>query len=313
MFRLSGRLNIGNRPAGCRWLAIAGLVLAALAPAAFAQEMEPRAYSPSPVDMSFLALSWQRSSGGVTTDPTLPITNVDAEIDNAIVGFARTFGLGGRSAGIAVVLPYTRADVEGEVFEESRSVERSGFSDARLRLSVNLFGGPALDREQFARRTPVAALGASLTVVAPSGEYRSDKLINLGANRWAFKPELGLYLPRGPWSLELAAGAWLFTDNDDFLGGARREQDPIAVFQAHCGYTFRPGLWVAGNATYYRGGDTTVDGVGNADLQKTSRIGMTLSVPVARQQSVKLAWSEGATTRIGADFTTWTVAWQYAW
>lgn len=299
---------------GVGWpVAALGLTLASAHSPAIGQEMEPRAYSPSPVGMSFLGLSWQRSSGGVTTDPTLPITNVDAEIDNAIAGFARTFGLGGRSAGVALLLPYTRADVDGEVFEESRSVERSGFSDARLRLSMNLLGGPALDREQFARRTPGATLGASLTVITPSGEYRSDKLINLGANRWAFKPELGVYLPRGPWSFELAAGAWLFTDNDDFLGGAQREQDPIAVFQTHCSYTFRPGLWVAGNATYYRGGDTTVDGVGNADLQKTSRIGMTLSVPVTRQQSVKLAWSEGMTTRIGTDFTTWTAAWQYAW
>lgn len=299
---------------GAGWRAVAlGLMLASVHGPAIGQEMEPRAYSPSPVGMNFIGLSWQNSSGGVTTDPTLPITNVDADIDNALVGYSRTFGLAGQAASIGAVLPYSWADVSGEVFEESRSVERTGFADARLRLSVNLLGGPALDREQFARRTPGTILGASLTVVAPTGEYNKDKLINLGTNRWAFKPELGLYHPVGRWSLELSGGIWLFTDNDEFLGDSRREQDPITTVQAHVGYTFRPRLWVAANGTWYRGGDTTVDGVHNEDLQKTSRIGITVSVPLTSEQSLKVAWSDGTTTRIGADFTTWTVAWQYAW
>jgi hypothetical protein len=263
--------------------------------------------------MNFLALAWQHSSGGVTTDATLPITNVDADIDSALAGYSRTFALAGRTASLGFVLPYTQADVSGEVFEESRSVERTGPADARVRLAINILGGPALDREQFAKRAPTTTLGASLLVVAPTGEYNSDHLINIGSNRWAFRPELGLYVPRGPWSLELAGGVWWFTDNNDFFGGSRREQDPIAVAQAHVSYTFRPRLWVAMNTTWYRGGDTTVDGVHNDDLQDSSRIGATLSLPLAAGQSVKLAWSDGMTTRIGADFTTWTVAWQYAW
>jgi hypothetical protein len=294
-------------------LATVAAALAVICVPARAQEMEPRAYSPAPVGMTFVGLAWQRSSGGVTTDPTLPITNVDAEIDSSVLAMARTFPLGGRSASIGVALPYTWADVSGEVFEASRSVERAGFADARMRLSVNLLGGPALDPVQFARRTPATTLGASLTVVTPSGEYRSDKLINLGANRWAVKSELGVYHPMGPWSVELSTGVWLFTDNDDFFGGSRREQDPLTSVQGHISYTFRPQLWIAANANWYRGGDTTVDGVHNDDLQETTRIGLTLSVPVDRRNSLKFAWSDGATTRIGSDFTTWTVGWQYGW
>lgn len=295
------------------WPGVLTMVCAAISIGGHAQEMEPRAYSPAPVGMNFVGVSWQNASGGVTTDPTLPITDVDADIDSTLVGYSRTFALAGRSASVSGVLPYAWADVSGEVFEQSRSVERAGFGDARLRLAVNLHGGPALDREQFSRRTPGTTLGASLTMVVPTGEYKNDKLINLGTNRWAVKPELGLYHPVGPWSLELSAGAWLFADNDDFLGDSRREQDPITTVQAHVGYTFRPQLWVAANATWYRGGETTVDGVHNEDLQKTSRIGLTLSVPITRGHSLKFAWSDGMTTRIGSDFTTWTIAWQYGW
>ena len=292
---------------------LVAVLLAGIGAPAQAQEMEPRAYSPSPVGMNFLGLSWQRSSGGVTTDPTLPITNVDAEIDSAIVGVVRTFGLGGRSASVGLLLPYTRAEVSGEVFEENRIAERSGLADARLRLAVNLFGSPALDRAQFARRVPGTSLGASLVVIAPTGEYDNDKLINLGTNRWAFKPELGLDQPIGPWSLEFSAGMWLFGDNDAFYGDSRREQDPLTTMQAHIGYTFRPQLWIAANATWYAGGRTTVDSIRKADRQETTRLGLTLSMPLTGGQSLKVAWSDGASTRIGSDFTTWTVVWQFAW
>jgi hypothetical protein len=53
--------------------------------------------------------------------------------------------------------------------------------------------------------------------------------------------------------------------------------------------------------------------VENADLQATTRIGATVSVPISRGQSVKLAWADGVSTRIGADLTTWTLTWQVAW
>lgn len=291
----------------------AGAVLLLAGTFARAQDMEPRAYSPSPVGMNFLGIAWQYSSGAVNTDPSLPIQDVDARINSAILGYSHTFGLAGHGASIGIAMPYTKADVSGEVFEEARSVERLGLADSRVRLAVNLIGNPAADRREFAARAPATNLGVSLTVGVPTGEYSDKHLINLGANRWAFKPEVGLYQPIGPWSLELSGGVWFFTDNDDFLEGARREQDPIQTYQAHVSYTFRPRLWIAADGTYYRGGETTVDGVHNADLQKSSRIGATLSVPVGEGQSVKLSWSDGATTRIGADFQTWSLAWQYAW
>jgi hypothetical protein len=299
----------------------AALLIAGASSDVFAQELEPRAYSPSPVGVNFLGLGYLRSTGGVAVDPSLPLDNVDAEVNAASLAYARTFGLFGRSASIGFVLPYSQADVSGDVsgvlspdgLERQRSVTRTGWADPRLRLAVNLFGGPALDREEFAAREPSTAVGASLVVVAPLGKYDADRLINLGSNRWAFKPEIGIYQPLGPWSLELSGGVWFYTDNDDFIRGFRREQEPIATLQAHVGYTFRPGLWLAADATYYTGGQTTVDGVRKADRQENTRFGLTLSLPVAQGHSLKLNWSEGVTERIGTSFTTFGVTWQYTW
>lgn len=295
------------------WLALAAAALGAAATPVPAQEMEPRAYAPSPAGMNFATASITQSSGGVAVDPTLPLENVDATINALSVGYLHTFGLRGHLASVGLVVPYAWGTVSGDVFEERREVHRSGPADMRLRMTVNLLGGPAQDRRQFAAGTRGSTLGASLTLAVPTGEYVPAQLVNLGSNRWSVKPEIGLYQPWGPWSFELAAGAWLFSDNDEFYGGVRRAQDPVTTVQAHVGYTFRRSLWVAANANYYRGGQTTIDGVRKADLQRSTRFGLTASVPVTEGHSIKLTWSDGTTTRIGADFATYGLMWQHAW
>ena len=278
-----------------------------------AQELEPRAYSVSPVSTNFLLGYYTRSSGSVLMDTSLPVTDVTARIDGTSIGYVRTFGLAGRLASIGVVLPYFQGDMTGNVGGAAEQVTRSGPGDSRLRFVVNLAGGPALTSEEFAQRPPATVLGTSLTVVTPTGEYDPARLINIGSNRWSFKPEIGLSHPAGNWFLEAALGVWLFTDNSDFFGGQRRSQDPVYTTQGHVSYTFRSGLWLSADATFYRGGRTSVDGVDKADLQQNSRYGLALSVPLSTGVSVKLDWSRGLTTRIGGNFDTFGVALQYRW
>jgi hypothetical protein len=161
------------------------------------------------------------------------------------------------------------------------------------------------------KRAPTTTLGASLTVSLPTGEYYGDKLINVGTNRWAIKPEIGVSQPIGRWFLEAYAGAWIFGDNDNFFGGRHREQEALTSIQAHVAYVFRPRLWLALDGTYYDGGRSTIDGVQKDDRQTNSRVGMTLAVPIGKRQSLKFSWSQGASTRIGSDFTNYGIAWQY--
>jgi hypothetical protein len=227
------------------------------------------------------------------------------------LGIGHTFSFFGRSAGVAILQPRASGHFTGTLNGEDAEASRSGIGDTRLRFSTNILGGPALTAAEFARRVPRTTLGASITVSAPTGDYHGDKLINIGTNRWAIKPEIGVSHPVGKWSLEATAGTWLFGDNDDFFGGQRREQEPLASLQGHVGYTFRPRLWVAVNAIFYEGGRSTINGIERDDRQSNTRYGLTLSVPVAGSQSVKLNWNDGASTRFGSDFTTWGVTWQY--
>ena len=154
----------------------------------------------------------------------------------------------------------------------------------------------------------------SLTVAPPLGQYDPVKLVNLGANRWGFKPEAGISHLVGNWTIDGYAGVWMFTANDKyFTGSSIRTQRPIYAFQAHGSYTFKPRLWLAFDTTWYTGGQTVVDGVETGVLQRSTRLGATLSIPLMRQQSVKVAVSKGAATRAGADFTTVSAAWQISW
>jgi hypothetical protein len=278
------------------------------------QELDPRAYSAAPIGVNFLIVAGGRSTGGVLVDQSLPVEDVNATIDSLGLGLGRTVDFFGRTALLLAVVPYAWGEVSGSVGEESRRITRSGLADPRVKLSVNLVGGRALTPREFAQAVRPTIVGVSLAVAPPLGQYTGTKLINLGANRWTFKPEIGVSHVVGKWTIEGYSGLVLFTTNRDFYSGASvRTQEPVVALQAHVSYTFRRQFWTAFDATWYSGGTSTVNGIQKADLQRNSRIGGTVSVPVGRRQSIKFSGSTGATTRIGADFHTFGAAWQLTW
>ncbi len=300
-------------PAPCH-AAFLALSLGLVARDSVAQELEPRSYAAAPTGLNLAVAGYARSTGEVLPDPSAPISDIEAEIDAAVVGYARTFDFLGRSSSVAIAVPYVNAHVTGLVFGTLRGhVDRTGLGDTRVRFAVNLYGAPARDPAEFVREKPATTFGASITVAMPTGQYDSGRLINIGAHRWAVKPEIGFAFPYGKWVFEGYAGIWIFTDNGNYFGGQLREQDPLHNLQAHISYTFRPRLWLAFDSTWYDGGATTIDGVPRLDRQSNTRLGLTLSLPLTARQSLKLVWSDGVSTRIGSDFDSWGVFWTYAW
>jgi Putative MetA-pathway of phenol degradation len=280
-----------------------------------AQDLEPRAYSASPVGTSFVGLAFARSTGDISFDPTIPITNVKAAINAPVVGLGRTFGVLGRQALLTGALPYAWGNVSGDVGNTAGSVYRSGLADVKARFSINLRGNPAMTPKEFAQRPHRNfIIGTSVSMTAPSGQYGGDKLINLGTNRWSFKPELGVSYPVKKLDLDLYAGAWFFTNNGDFYPGQlTRSQALLTTVQAHVSYTVRRSLWVAVDSTWYGGGASTVNGGAPSERQSNSRLGATVSLPLAKGQSFKIAYSSGVSGRIGSKFNTISGGWQYVW
>ena len=268
-----------------------------------------------PDGTNVFVLAYQRSSGDIVTDPSLPLANVDSDIEFLQLAYQRAFGLFGRSASLQLSLPYSEGRTQGIVEGEFRSRDTQGFADLRARISINLRGAPSMDGEAFQelRRNPRTIIGASLTVQAPTGEYEPDKLINLGTNRWSVKPAVGVIWPLRPtWLVEFEAGVWLFGDNDDFLG-TTRGQDPILSTEFHIIKRIRPGFWASFDANFYVGGRTTVDGVERADLQRNSRFGATLVFPIKGRHALRTSISTGAVTESGGDYEIFTLSYLYAW
>jgi len=182
-----------------------------------AQDLEPRAYSRAPVGTNFVLFSLGHQSGDVLLDSALPLKDVNVKLNSLVVGYGRTFGLFRRQANISFAVPYIVGHAKGTVFETQQEVRRSGAGDARVRFSMNMFGSPALTPKEFAARKVKPLMGASLTVVVPNGQNDPNRLVNIGSNRWAFKPEVGFSYPLKRWTMEVAGGVWLFMDNNDFL------------------------------------------------------------------------------------------------
>ena len=210
----------------------------------------------------------------------------------------------------------SHACLDGSADYQGQHLARNvcGWSDARARWSVNFFGAPALAPKEFASYRQNLVIGASLQLGVPVGEFDPARLINIGANRWTAKPEIGLSKMLGHrWTVDLALAGTFFETNDDFYGGHRRAQDPVYSFQAHAVRTLPKGFWLAVDGTRYRGGRTVTDGFADQNLQSNDRLGLTVGVPINRRQSLKFYYSTGVVTRTGTDFDTVGGAWQYRW
>ncbi len=284
-----------------------------LASASRAQEIEPRSYSNAPVGVNFAIAGIAYTSGSLEFPAATFLTDAKITTQSVVLAYARVIDLWGKSAKCDVIVPYT--SLSGNALFAGAPVERNvdGPVDPRFRLSVNLYGAPALGLQEFRSYRQDLIVGASLQVTAPAGQYDRTRLVNIGANRWSFKPELGVSKAIGSWTIEGKVAALFFTDNDDFFVGRRREQDPIVSVQANVIHGFANGVWLSVDGTYYAGGRTTLDGVRGADLQQNSRLGATLAVPIDMHNSVKLYASGGVHARTNNNYNLFGIAWQHRW
>jgi hypothetical protein len=294
--------------------ALASLAATALvASVAVAQDLEPRMYSNAPVGLNFLVAGYTYTDGGVSVDPSVPLEDGDIEVQTTGLGYARVLDVLGRSGKIDVIVPYSWLSGSATFRGEPQEREVEGFGDPRLRFSLNVLGAPALSFEEFQHYEQDVIVGVSLQVTAPLGQYDSDRLVNIGTNRWTVKPEIGISKSWKRLTLELATSVAFYSENDDFFGDRKLEKDPLYSIQAHAIYSIWRGVWAAFDFTYYGGGEATIDDVEAGERQENTRVGATLALPVNRYNSIKIYGSTGASARLGADFDTVGVAWQTRW
>jgi hypothetical protein len=282
-----------------------------LATGAVAEDLEPRSYANTPVGINFLLMGYSDLHGNVTANPSIPLEDAKLNIQTVVFAYARSLDVWGRSGKFDIVVPEAKLTGSALLAGEPRKRDVTGLIDPRFRFSVNLYGAPAMSLAEFPSYQQDVIIGTSLAITAPLGQYDDSRLINLGNNRWSFKPELGVSKRVGQVTLELSGAGTFFTDNDELLGNHVLSQDPIYQVQGHLIYAFNNGVWASLDATWFEGGKSAVDGVSNHDYQENSRYGCTLTLPLNRNHSIKLNASKGGYTRTGSDFDAVGMVWQY--
>ena len=277
-----------------------------------AQELTPRFYWPAPKGTKVGVVGYVYATGDIFFDPSVPLYGVNSDVNIVLAAYLQTFNLWGRTTNVVVELPYQWSTTEGVLVDDPAKGNAFGLGDLGVTLAINLLGAPTMTPADFQalRADPHPILGASLKVVAPTGQYNPDRLLNVGGNRWAVKAEVGSVIPLRPkWLLELEAGVWFLGDDDEFVAGPR-EQEPIAGFEIHMVKRFKPGFWASLDANFFVGGRQTIDGNELVDDQRNSRIGGTVVVPFKGRNAIKIGYATGLFTEFGTDFDQFLVSYQ---
>ena len=306
-------MRTGSAPWFGASVAALALLGSALTQLAHAQELEPRAYSNLPMGLNFLAAGYAHSQGGLSTDPSLPLTDAHLKIDTGVVAYVRGIDLWGNSDKFDVIAPYSHLSGTALVAGQPRERVVSGAGDPRFRLSVNFYGAPALTLNEYRSYRPDLVIGASVQVTPPWGQYDPSRAVNLGTHRWSIKPDIGFSKAFAPFTVDLTAGVTLFSRNDDYFGGQVLDQAPLYSAQVNLSHDFGRGIWAALGATFYRGGRTTVDDAAKDNALSNSRLGLTVAVPIDRYCAIKFNASSGISTRTGTNFDTVGAVLQYRW
>lgn len=268
-----------------------------------------------PTDLNMVFGYYNRINTNTPIDTSLPIDGLSLDADVYILRLARSFNIAGRNSAIQLLQPY--ADVSAS-FDDARffngTKHNGGMGDTQVVLVHNFFGGPALSKEEFANWTPETFMTGAVWFTVPNGDYDKNRAINIGANRWVVKPEIGFGTPFGPTWLEVNTWVSLYGDNDDYLGDNKLEQKPLYAVEGHYSYSINRALWASLDATYSTGGETRINGTDQDNKQANTLLGASMGFMLSPQFGGMVAYSDTVSERTGSpDVNTWTLRLQYVW
>ena len=266
-----------------------------------AQEIEARAYSNAPIGINFASAGIAQAKSGSYT-----LTTEAASLTRIVDAW-------GQSGKITLLLPYAELSGTGKQGGQTVNASAEGLSDPLIKASVNLYGAPALTLDQFKNYQQDLIIGASLAASIPWGSYNNQQLVNVGANRWFVQPAIGASKAIGPWRLELAGAATIYTSNTSFQGSNTLSQNPIYSSESHVIYYFPSTAYISADVTYFFGGQTYVNGNPVSGTQENWRFGSTFSYPVDKHNSIRLTGSAGVYSRSSTSYQALGVSWQYRW
>lgn len=279
-----------------------------------AQDLEPRRWTPVPLDIQVVGIGYGFASGDIEFDPVIQVENTKFTLHVIGASYVKSFKVADKLARFDIKVPWASGEWQGLVASKPTEVKRVGLLDPIFRISINLLGSPALKSDKlipyFKGKKSNTILGIALSVTAPLGEYHNDKLINLGQNRYVIRPQIGLLHTQNKWSYELTGSIFIYTDNNDFFGGNSRKQNPLYTIQGHVIHSLDAGKWISISAGYGIGGDSKIENVNKNDKKHALLSAFSFGMPISRAQSIKLSYIyQTSNSSIGLDSNSLAFAW----
>jgi hypothetical protein len=291
-------------------------VLAVLHPTdtAWAQFTDPRTYENTPVGTNQVELGYAFARANTSIDTSLVVAGAAFDLHQGTVGYTWYFGWLRRLMWVEAAVPF--ASLGGSISGTTVNGSVAGAGDSSYAVSMLLKGGPALGEAQFQHYTPGTTLGVSVAVTAPTGSYDAARLLNLGAGRWSFKPEIGLSHPFGPdrkWVLDVHGNVYWYTDNTSYRGREVLRQEPLVGLEGHISYSFSDRIWTSFDARYSGRAATVIDGVNQDNPQRNFVVGSETNLALSAGNSLTVAFGKALVHRNGPAVTGVAVKYHYTW
>jgi hypothetical protein len=208
------------------------------------------------------------------------------------------------------------ADLSGSISGTNIQGSITGSGDSSYAVEELRKGGPALRADQFADYKPTTTVGVSLTISAPTGQYNPNKLLNLGSDRWSFKPEMAVSHPFGSeqkWQCDVYGHAYSFTDNTSYREREILRQEPLPGLEGHISYLFVPHAWASIDALYSFRGATVINGVDQNNPQRNFTLGSAVNVSLNPRNSLVIQFAKALVHQNGPALTGFAVKYTYSW
>jgi len=281
---------------------------------AHAQFNDAHSYDNAPVGINQIELAYTYVRANASLDTSLVVAGAKISLNQGVIDYTRYFGMLHRLTWVEAGVPV--AALGGSIPGTNINGSITGAGDTSYQVGMLLRGGPALSVAQFENYKPTTTFGASLTTTAPTGLYRPNKILNLGSDRWSFKPEIALSHPFGPqqkWQLDTYANVYFYSDNTSYDGREILRQQPLPGIEGHISYSFSDKLWASFDTRYSFRGTTFINGADQNNAQQNFILGSEVSVSISSRNSLLFEFAKALVHQNGPALVGFSVRYDYTW
>ena len=265
-----------------------------------AQGEGPRAFELAPAGSQAINVYGIFGRGNESFDPGSVIPQLDVNVNGSIIEYLHGFALAGRAGSVVLSLPVGDAVASVQTIANGvRTYTRSGVGDLQLAGIFGLLGAPALEQKDYEAYRPGFAVNLLTRLYLPTGSYDRTAPVNLGDNRRAVQLGLPLayylgdsLLDRGLTTFELVPSVTWYGANNEPARGTYSSQAPLLQLEGHITRNLNPVLWISLDTVFLRGAETTTDGVGNHNEQRSFALGISASIAASDAVAVTLSYTD---------------------